>query len=279
VTEPILFADVYSGNPMVPYLNLRKNYGFRGLIRKFSMQMGPDTEIAEDLAAARDADWEVVAGYHWADPIANWLGQADCFLRMIDLHKPNGIATDIEHYWPRWPRTAGDIPLPASRILENAKFLDAYIKQRCDLPELKYTAKWFTMGYCPQLGPWIADKASWLAYYLDVYGYYPIGTKSKQAYPLTAEQFAAHLVTVQDIASTRRFAIPTGVTNPKLWQFSSRIILPECRGANYDMSIWLGDEADFRAFFRLSPPQPTIDQRLTNMEVWARTLGYTGGAQ
>jgi len=258
-----LLLDYYSGNRQ-PNFAVFEKAGFKAAIRKFSMQLSQDIELDIDIPAQKAAGWGV-GGYHWADPIpapAYWYKQADHFLRAIDAWKPSVLAVDVEQWWSSWTYKDKLHILPANRIVDNANFLNEYLIQRTDKPIMWYTARWFTNGYCPQLGPWIGNKPAWIA------DYYFYGSTIPNPMHIDAEGL---IDLIPDILADP-INKPTGVTNIVMRQFESRIWL-DGTAHNYDMNVWLADDALFYEWFGLVPPGPTLEQRVTALEQQAHTHG------
>jgi hypothetical protein len=247
------------------------------LMRKFSMQLGPDAEIAGDVTAALAAGWEV-AGTHWVDPIpapGEWYRQGDHFLRQADLYDPVAGALDIEQYWAvwqdYWDMLKGKITgaqvrkLAPNRIRDCSAFLYDYIMQRHPMPLLPYTARWFTASYSPMLGPWIGDKPSWIADYWDYRQF--LDPKGRSVpYKRTDVEFS-WLVDV--FVPSDPINLPTGVTNCVFRQISSRMVLDPCRGVNFDMSQWMKSDDEYMKLFGIvppPPPPPTLEQRMATAE-------------
>ncbi len=249
-----LLLDFYSGNRTPNYAVFGKA-GFRAAIRKFSMQLSQDIELDIDIPPLRAAGWGLGA-YHWCDPIpppGAWYKQADHFLRAVDKWKPEVLAIDVEQHWASWDNKT--LKLAPQRIADNALFIHDYVRARSDKPILWYTARWFTMGYCPQLGPIIGNKPAWIAdYYL--YG---------QNIPNPMHIDAAALTELIADVLADPIATPTGVTNIVMRQFESRLWL-DGTAHNYDYNVWLASDKLFYEWFKVSPPEPTLEQRVEILE-------------
>jgi hypothetical protein len=261
MTIPIF--DFYSGNDVPPFTSLHARYGQLLYFRKFSMGGGPDLRIGEDAALIRGND-DLLGGHHWCDPTQNAARQADFFLREIERHKPIAIFYDVEQAWP-WKTYAQldySKTLPANQILDNVVAIVERVNARAGLPYLIYTGRWFTIGYCPQLGPWIGAQPAMIASYPDYYFLWPKQEKPArmpyhlQDYDKITPRAASALEYLAWMEKSW-MAVPTGCTNVKAWQISSRLILPECR-VPYDLSRWEGTAEDFRSFLRLEPPAPPV---------------------
>jgi hypothetical protein len=255
----ILLLDYYSGNRQ-PNFDVFTAAGFRAGFRKFSMQLGPDGEINIDLAAQKKAGWGI-GGYHWCDPspsATQWPIQADHFQRQIDLYDPAVLMLDEEQYWMKWSEYwAGKVvaKAPPTRIRDNAATIHEIVQRRnAPKPILNYTARWFTISYCPILGPWIGDKPACIA------DYYFYG-KNTGIMQIDAEGLAD---LIPDVLADP-IATPTGVTNIVMRQFESRLWL-DGTAHNYDMNVWLKDDALFYEWFRMGPPPPTLEERVTSLE-------------
>ena len=261
-----LLLDYYSGNRQ-PNFAVFGKAGFKAAYRKFSMQLGPDTEIDIDIKAQRDAGWGI-AGTHWCDPSSapsQWPAQADHFQRQIDLYDPAVLVLDEEQYWMLWSEYwAGKVvsKAPATRIRDNIATIYEIVKRRNDpKPIAHYTARWFTMSYCPILGPWIGDKPAIIA------DYYFYG-RTVGIMPIDADALAE---LIPDVLADP-VATPTGVTNIVMRQFESRLWL-DGTAHNYDMNVWLADDALFYDWFQMGPPPPTLEERVTALEQKAHTHG------
>jgi hypothetical protein len=252
-----LMLDFYSGNPQPPYKDLMDKYNFLLFWRKFSMGGGPDTQLEIDIPPMKNAG-AFLGGTHWCDPIQNWKNQSEYFLNQINKWNPVGLMYDVEQWWNDWDHQDKDHKLAPQKIIDNTAFIINYVQSRVGLPYLIYTARWFTMSYCPLLGPWIADKPSLIADYWD-YGQFLDYKGRAVNYTMTSEAFASTI----EFLKTDPLAKPTGVINPKGRQFSSRIMLDVCRGVNFDMSNWYGTDESFMTFFNLSPREQwdTIDNK------------------
>jgi GH25 family lysozyme M1 (1,4-beta-N-acetylmuramidase) len=277
--RPIVTVDYYSGNGILPFQKLHDAYGITLFFRKFSMGGGPDIWLEKDVPLLRNAGG-ILGGTHWVDPTQNAKNQGDYFLYQINKWKPAVLLYDIEQWWAIWGRqnpgkkadgTDIDPHIPSQKILDSTATIVEYVNARAGLPYLLYTGRWFTISYCPQLGQWIGAQPAMLASYPDYYFLWPPApakparlTYRPQDYSLLTPR-PVDLLDYMARMDTKWMAVPTGVTNVKLWQITSRLVLPECNGDPYDYSRWLGDEADFRSFLRLDPSStpipPVVDAR------------------
>jgi hypothetical protein len=245
---PRLIIDRYSGNNPsrsdprpVNLIRLIQDYGLVGTWDKASMQQSQDPwqwHIAEsDLALfymdTLGTNW-FQGLYHWVDPIGNWQGQAEHFLRAIDAVEPDGIGFDIEQYRSSW--TKAWTVMSKQRIYDATVFIVEFVKaRRPDVPRAPYSAKWFLEKYCPALVDYFGNDAAWVASYLD-YG--------QKVRAVTKGQFL-------DFAKlAKETPMPTSgigvLKNPIVRQITSSQILPVC-SANYDFSVIL-DDAQFDAW-------------------------------
>lgn len=244
INFPPLIVDYYSGNPDIPYETLMKLYGVKAFIRKFSMGYGEDDwDFENDILRLRMAGGKLLS-YIWCDPTTYSGNQVDFFNSQMDHAQklgvdPIGIMLDVEQAWP-WGADGKlnySKVLPATQILNNAIAVYEKVKAIYNLPIIIYTGRWFSLSYCPKLGPWIADKPSIMAYYPDLYK--PIGPKPT-GYTLTYEQEANYFNNI------KKETCPTctGATNVIAQQCTSRMKL-HFMPANYDVSVWFGNDPAF----------------------------------
>jgi len=258
----ILLLDYYSSNRQ-PNFAVFGQAGFKAAFRKFSMQLSQDIELDIDIPAQKAAGWGL-GGYHWADPIpapAAWYKQADHYMRAFDKWQPSVTMIDTEQWWSDWAHQDTLHKLAPNRIMDNAAYLWDYIGSRTGRPMIDYTARWFTAGYCPQLGPWIGNKPACIADYY----YYGAGVPS----PMHVD--AATLAKLIPNIVADPINTPTGVTNIVMRQFESRIWL-DGTAHHYDMNVWY-DDALFYDWFQMGPPPPTLEQRVEDLEAKAHTHG------
>lgn len=248
ITFPPLILDFYSGNPDIPYEFLMKIYHVRAFTRKFAMGFGKDwVDFEKDVLRLRAAGGKLL-GYQWCDPTAIPAYQSELFLWQMHYCEKLGIPIvgvmlDIEQAWP-WLNGKLDKTrvLSAQQILSNAMGVYDYLLQRvAPLPIIIYTGRWFSLSYCGALGTWIANKPSIMAYYPDLYP--PIGPKPSPYYP-TYEEASIYL----NARTKATCPTCTGATNVIAQQSTSRMSLPGV-GANYDLSVWFGDDASLNQFF------------------------------
>lgn len=247
----IPIIDFYSGNNPPHFKEML-------YIRKVSMGGGPDARVAEDFAAIRSVNG-LPAAYHWCDPTQSAVRQAGFFLDMISKHNPVLIAFDIEQTHP-WRADGRGYdynadPLKADQIYANARTVVEYVTSRVDKPYLLYTGRWYTASYCPQLGPWIGNQPAWIASYPDYYFLWPkVDKAQRQPYHLADyDPINPRAKTVEEYLAwmkTEWMAVPTGATNVKAWQITSRLI-NDGELYPFDLSKWLGDWDDYVKFLRL----------------------------
>ena len=247
----IIVPDYSSNNTQPPAFALRDKYGFWCYIRKLSMGGGPDNRL-EDILSVRKA-WAAMGGYHWNDPTQKWKIQSDIFLNQIKIWNPNFLAFDIEQGWP-W-KDANNLDyskiIPPNQIYDNAAQVVPYVVRECGKPYMIYTSKGFVDQCCPDLGKWIGAQPLWCASYPDLYYLtrkltWPF-TMGKFPYkPAQAQTPAKDIVEFMANADPKTMQVPTGATNPVLWQITSRCLAwPECTEP-YDLSKNVIPDEDFR---------------------------------
>ena len=244
MTLPRLIIDRYSGNNParndprpVNLIRLIQDYNLVGTWDKASMQQSEDywqwhiqeSDLAEFYAQETGRRW-FQGLYHWVDPIGNWQGQAEHFLRAIDAVEPDGLGFDIEQYRSSW--SGAWQVMSKQRIYDAAVFIVEFVKQRRpDKPRAPYSAKWFLERYCPALVDYFGDDPAWVASYLDY------GQKVRK---VTKAQFLAF---AQQAKDTPMPTTGVGVLrNPMVRQITSTQILP-ISSANYDFNVIYNDTA------------------------------------
>lgn len=237
-----LLVDRYSGNPPTKYngqpinfVRLAKDYGFVGQVDKVSMQQSEDlwqwhaaeADLADAIMQVTGRRW-LRGTYHWTDPIGNYVGQAEHFLRAIDALNPDFIAFDIEQYRSSWS-SVWTVMSPA-KIFAGVTTVVEYVLARTNKPMLPYSAKWYLGKYCPELVNYFGDVPAWVASYFD-YGQ-KVRNVTRQQFVDFTEAVAADPMPTTGVGVLR---------NPIIRQMTSTQILPICRPFNFDYNLILDD--------------------------------------
>lgn len=138
-----------------------KAAGGKAVIIKASMGWGRDLLVARHVATAKAAGLPFGL-YHWCDPTAPVISQAEIFAGCIRLFQPNFVMVDAEQWWRSWDAwyrwMRGEIPreqvskFSNGEITANADGVINRIKLMFpDLYLMMYTAQWFTAEYAPAL--------------------------------------------------------------------------------------------------------------------------------
>jgi hypothetical protein len=199
------------------------------------------------LAEARELGY-ATGTYWWNQALISPQAQIDQFAQYIEADNPDFLIMDYEHWWKYWSQywdaIGGVIPwssverLPAAQISENGRLVAEGIAARYpDKLFLVYTAAWFTNQYAPQSATWLKNYPLHVASYPD-YGVDP--------YNLAWEEIRAGVIKVkyqgqvieQNIHDYQP-TLPIGLTDWKMWQYSSRIKIPGAYYA-YDWDLFDG---------------------------------------
>lgn len=235
--------DLYDQNPLVTNWEAMRQNGCRFAIFKWSMGFGSSkpTWIREQAAAARAADI-VVAGYHWLDPTAPILAQADRFARWHDEIQPGFVMLDNEQWWSDWAAFYAyirkEIPferiphVSGKKIAQHAAGVMDRLDALISVPKVHYTAQWFINGYSRECSRLMDRWPLALASYID------------RKKVLHAEWQTWH---DEQSRMTGSPALPYGASSWLIHQYSSTRGWPG-RLYNTDVNLFNGDEADWLDF-------------------------------
>jgi GH25 family lysozyme M1 (1,4-beta-N-acetylmuramidase) len=230
----------------------------------------------------------VMSLYFWEDPTLSLSYKMSMIKSDIDKYNPDFISLDVEQWWSNWQQyfdaIDGKIPwasvaiMPPDKIASSAFLVMEEIKKL--YPKKKvvlYTGEWFVRAYAQPMNSWINKNPLWLANYKvtlkRAYTYAEINSLPNPTY--TPLQIAnknnanANLKYLYDTFSADSY---------EFWQFSSAIIFPG-EVYNLDTNIFNGTLEELKTWCCLTPPvippvTKTIEERLSNIEAWAKTQGY-----
>lgn len=254
-----LDASVYQGD--LPWKTF-KDKGCNFAIFKFGQACWQDSRFEIHLNAARNAGidqvgvWDMGA-YHWIDPVVSAQKQIDYILSKVDKYHLDFWAMDLEQWWASngqyFSALKGQIPWSSVTKVAPSKINDTFYKvcsevaKKTDL--VLYSAPWFINAYCPDIKKWSANYKGWIAEYFD-YG--------NKTYRVTWDQYEQILNKI----SRPKEMLP-GQSTWKMWQFSSRILLP---GMNYAIDLNLMNGASIVTPAPELPDPMTFDAKVT---AWA----------
>jgi len=142
---------------------------------------------------------------------------------------------DNEQWWASWDKfykyRRGEIPASQVPRLRGDVIIRAYLDTMAAVEGLRpmmmqYSARWFQMGYCPQMSDHNPRWGGWVASY-------DVGTRVRQ-FP-TVESFETAL----DELNAPRY-VPNNM-DVWMWQFTDRWGVPGI--SPMDLSVWMGDES------------------------------------
>lgn len=270
------FIDISIYNQNIPW-KLWKEHGLSGVIIKHGQCAWRDAWFEKHLGDARDAGidqagiWDTGA-YHWPDPGASMQPQIDCVLKAVEKYKLDFWDADVEQWWASqgeyFAAINKQIPWSAVRKLDKRVINTQYAKFCAGIAPstelLLYSANWFIQGYCPSLSTTAAQYGGHVAEYFD-YGL--------KTYRVTWDQFYQILNKL-----THPKQMLPGQKTWRLWQFSSRIILPGC---NYPVDLNLIN-GEFGTPAPEIPPSNTEQKTVTAVGLqiksgpgaWFKTVGW-----
>lgn len=262
-----------SGEINLPWPDLIEKAGVQFAIFKGAQEdASMNISAMKNITAARDYGL-VVGSYYWNDPGLSAQYQIDTYSKAIDYEKPDFIAVDIEQYIVN-----GEVKDPY-RISENARCVCQGLQAR--YPEKKvvpYTSYNFVVAHSPHMAQWLPlyTGREWVASWPD-YGMSPY----RETWDQISDGMFMHPVAGWQNIHDYKPTLPPGWSTWKLWQYSSRILLPpEMAGTiydhQYDWNLFSGSIDDLKAWCGFGPQPPSLEKRVTDLEIWARTLGYTG---
>lgn len=264
----------YKGAIMIPWRQVIDYAGVRAFICKGCQEDIPNGYSTQlNLQASRAAGIEINGCYYWHYPTGSPSYWLDVYSKAIDLERPDFISVDIEQYWGE-----GGITVAPQQISDTAQALCEGLRYRYPGKQVVvYSRQNFPLQYAPMMDKWLpAFDCGWVASWPD-YG--------KTTYRLTWEQIAAGMI--------RRFSdgalISLDTIEPanllawsdwKIWQYSSRILLPADVGMEfdhqYDWNIIKGSVEEIKAWTR-KEEEPTMATRayLIPPETCARAITIT----
>lgn len=256
------WIDISIYNQTIPW-KLWIDHGLAGVIIKHGQCAWRDVWFERHLGDARDAGLGKVgvrdlAAYHWPDPGYSMRPQIDFVLAAIQKYLLDFWDEDVEQWWKKqaqyFAALKGQLPwsavekLPPEVILRQYLMFSDEVSRATEL--MLYSANWFVQTYCPTLTKKTTNLTSHIAEYFD-YG--------NKYYRLTWEQFENLLNFLQK----PKQMLP-GQTTWRMWQFSSRIILPGC---DYPVDLNLMNGEDFTT----PPPEipkPTLVLKTISAPAW-----------
>ena len=264
--------DVSAYNPIPDYAAMDT----KGVHVDFVIVKGCQNTTEAHVKAARNAG-KITALYFWHDPIQSPSYQLGRFVNDIEKFKPDFIVLDIEQYWKDWNQyTAylqGKLAQKSMKVFTSKEISNsalAVMKGLAPYGKLAaYTAPWFINSWSPDMLAWLPNYDYFGAQYVD-YG--------KAVYKATAEQFTG-------ILNGKTMSLPKGVKTWKLWQYSSRMILPTT-SAPLDCDVFNGTLDELKAWCGIkTAPVQEIQQPETgvglsewakSLDAWARSQGFAG---
>ena len=263
--------DLYDQNPPVTNWDAMRANGCRFAIFKWSMGFGSSnaTWIREQAAAARAADI-IVAGYHWLDPTAPIVAQADRFARWHDEIQPGFVMLDNEQWWSDWAKfyaylrgeiTHADIPhFSGGKIAQHVRNVMDRLDARIDVPKVHYTAQWFVNGYSRECSLLMDRWPLALASYID----------RKKVYHAEWDTWHA-----EQARMTGSPSLPYGAKSWLLHQYTSTRAWPG-RNCNTDVNLFNGDEIDWENFLNGYVAPPPVTGTAYKVTAWLGLRVRTG---
>ena len=261
----VWMADMYEGEGLINYQALA-DAGCAGVVLKSSMGGGMANLnwLTQAVNGVRRAGLRL-GFYHWVDPTQSAIRQAGYLRQAVERFGPDFLALDNEQWWASWdkyhrylrkeilgsevPRLRGDV------IIQS--FLDTMAAVAGLRPlMMQYSARWFQVGYCPQMREHNNRWAGWVASY-------DVGTRVQQ-FP-TVESFANAL----DGLTQPRY-VPDNMP-VRMWQFTDRWGMPGV--SPMDLSIWMGDIASLDESigsepYPYPPPVEPLERRRSFAVPW-----------
>jgi hypothetical protein len=247
----------YNGAIQLPWSDLinKANVGFavyRGC--QEDIPNGYSTQL--NLNASRGAGVPINACYYWHYPYGSMSYWVDLYSKSIDVEKPDFISVDIEQYWD----SNGTI-VSQQQISDTAQALCEGLSGR--YPEKQfviYTRKGFPAEYSPMMSKWMGKfKCSWLAgwpdYGLKTYrlSWDQISSNQMREY-LGLDSSGNSLWKLIDLDDGWEPSLPDFWNDWFIWQYSSRILLPEGISSlydhQYDWNIFHGDLNQMKAWLK-----------------------------
>lgn len=222
---------------------------------------GQGQQTRDHVNQARAKGIKYIVLYFWHDPTLAVFYQVLVASNDIKEFSPIAVFLDCEQWWGNWSqyweflagkRALKDMLIKSPQaISDNAYAVATGI--RTAFPSLLvgiYTALWFTSGWAAPMATWLINFIAWVASYFD-YG--------KSTYRMTYDQ-------IKTVPPTTYIpALPGGVAQYVLWQYSSRMIYPN-QAYPYDSNIGIGTLDDFLSLAGVIHT-PTIEERVAALEV------------
>ena len=231
----VWLADMYEGEGLIDFSALA-DAGCAGVVLKSSMGGGTSnlTWLSQAVNGVRRAGLRL-GFYHWVDPTQSASRQAGYLRQATEQFRPDFLALDNEQWWASWSKYYQYLrrEIPGSEVprLRGDVIIQSFLDTMAAVAGLRplmmqYSARWFQVGYCPQMSDHNPRWGGWVASY-------DVGTRVRQ-FP-TVESFETAL----DELNAPRY-VPNNM-DVWMWQFTDRWGVPGV--APMDLSVWMGDEA------------------------------------
>lgn len=258
-------VDVSAYQSAVPWDTLNAN----GVCDIAIIKGGQGQYTRDHVNQARAKGIKHIILYFWNDPTVAAFYQILTIQNDIKEYNPIAVFLDVEQWWANWDQywqfLAGKLTIAQMAVKSPQSISDNALAVlngvRQSYPKLiigVYTALWFVSGWSQPIAQWIKNWPLWDASYFDY---------SKATYKVTYD----YIRTVPP--ATYIPALPTGATEWKFLQYSSRMVYPG-QIYPYDSNIFNGGEREFLAWAGLTPPPPTDHDILMSLVEWAKTVGY-----
>ena len=231
----VWLADMYEGEGLINFQALA-DAGCAGVVLKSSMGGGTSnlTWLSQAVNGVRRAGLRL-GFYHWVDPTQSSSRQAGYLRQAVERFGPDFLSLDNEQWWASWSKYYQYLrrEIPGSEVprLRGDVIVRAYLDTMALVEGLRalilqYSARWFQIGYCPQMRDYNHRWGGWVASY-------DVGTTVRR-YASVSEFEAA----LERLTSPRY--VPDNMP-VRLWQFTDRWGVPGI--SPMDLSVWMGDES------------------------------------
>lgn len=204
-------------------------YYYDGGMRKVVVKGCQDINTQAHISMSRMSKFDVDE-YYWHYPNVSISYQLDNIKRDFNLHRPSQVWLDVEQWWSNWneyweylagKRKKENVAVINHKLISDSAYkILSSLKTSLDVPVGIYTARWVQEEFAPEIAEWISEFDLWVASYIDL---------GKQKYKVTMEEYMS--------MPKGSPLMPFGATKWKVWQFSSRLILPGYYSA-LDCNIW-----------------------------------------
>lgn len=238
-----VWIDIYQGNTDNDFKVLAEN-GVKGVIAKagYGYNNAGARGSKKDSLFKKNIEMSLkygmkVAAYWWNHPTEDWNRQVDVFLDTIkglpltfatvDVEQSSGYVWTLNKKKNKYMWTIGQID--SSQISNAGAYMCEMLDRALSIPICVYTRTSFIMGYSQKMLEWLPKYWVWLASYPDSRVY---TCDKREALTKGFTYCATWQEYFQKYApkTSTKIALPRGVANWKLWQFSGdRVKLPGSR--------------------------------------------------